>query len=135
MTKEELISYKYIKKEIEDIKNRINQLRTEARSPKGVQYSDAYRGRGEPVPAQQRYMERLEELSALYEAKKAELQTSLIAIERAIASLPPELRLMMRYRYIDGYKWEQVNEMMHISEPTSKRMHRKALKLLQNDLV
>lgn len=135
MTKEELITYKVKKKELDDIEKRIQHLRCDARSTKGVRYTDSPRGGGEPVPAQQRYIERLEELSALYEAKKAELQTSLIAIERAIASLPPELRLMMRYRYIDGYKWEQVNEMMHISEPTSKRMHRKALKLLQNDLV
>ena len=59
----------------------------------------------------------------------------IITVERAIAVLPSDLRMLIRYRYIDGYKWEQVNEMMYISEPTSKRMHRKALHLLQNDLV
>lgn len=127
MTKEELITYKVKKKELDYIEKRIQRLRNDARSTKGVRYTDSPRGGGEPVPAQQRYIERLEELSALYEAEKAELQTSLIAIERAIASLPPELRLMMRYRYIDGLRWFEVNSKLNVSKDTSMRWHRKAI--------
>jgi len=89
------------------------------------------RGRGEPISSQQRYIEQLEELSDLYEDKKADFVETQIAIERAISSLPPELRLLMRYRYVDGLKWEEVNEKMHISHMTSVRMHKMALKKLE----
>lgn len=128
MTKEELLSYKNIRRELEDIKKRINQLKSDARSPKGVRFTDTPVCRGEPISSQQRYIEQLEELSALYGAKIAELQTSLIAIERAISSLTPELASMMRYRYIDGYGWVKINCIMHISKTTSMRWHREALK-------
>lgn len=132
MTKETLLAYKSIRRELQSIEKQIEQLREDARSVKGVRYTDSPRGRGEPVPAQQRYMERLEELSALYEDKKAQLMESQIAIERAITFLPPELRTLMRYRYIDGMRWEDVNEKLYISAATSKRLHRKALRLLTN---
>ncbi|MBQ8514643.1 MAG: sigma-70 family RNA polymerase sigma factor [Ruminococcus sp.] len=130
MTKETLLAYKNIRRELQSIEKQIMQLKADARSVKGVRYTDSPRGRGEPVSAQQRYIERLEELSALYEDKKAQLMESQIAIERAITSLPPELRILMRYRYIDGMRWEDVNAKMYISEPTSKRMHRKAMQLI-----
>lgn len=131
MTKTELLTYKNIKSELQDIDKRISELRSEARSPKGVRYSDMPRGRGEPISAQQRYIEQLEELSQMYEEKKSELVKTQIAVERAISSLPSELRLLMRYRYIDGLRWEDVNEKMHISHMTSVRMHKAALKKLE----
>jgi len=131
MTKKELFAYRPIKKELNDLEKRIDELRKDARSPKGISYSDMPRGRGEPISSQQRYIEQLEELSDLYEDKKADFVETQIAIERAISSLPPELRLLMRYRYVDGLKWEEVNEKMHISHMTSVRMHKMALKKLE----
>lgn len=127
MTKEELLSYKNISRELEDIKKRINQLKSDAISPKGVRYSDIPRGRGEPVSSQQRYIEQLEELSEIYEEKKTLLMKTQIAIERAISSLPPELASLMRHRYIDGMRWFEINAELNISKDTSMRWHRKAL--------
>jgi DNA-directed RNA polymerase specialized sigma24 family protein len=72
----------------------------------------------------------LEELSELYDEKKAKLMQDIIAVERAITSLPPDLQMLMRYRYIMGLKWEQINERMYISATQSKRMHHAALKKL-----
>ncbi|MGN0585141.1 MAG: hypothetical protein ACI4JD_06780 [Ruminococcus sp.] len=132
MTKEELLSYKNIRRELEDIKNRINQLKEDARSPKGVRYSDIPRGRGEPISSQQSYIEQLEKLSELYEEKKALLVKTQIAIERAISSLPPELASLMRHRYIDGMRWEDINDKLYISHSQSVRLHQKAMKLLTN---
>ena len=135
MTKETLMQCSAKRRELQQISRRIEALRADARSTKAVCYDNEPKSKGEPVAAVQRYIERLEELSALYEEKKADLMQDIITVERAISVLPSDLRMLIRYRYIDGYKWEQVNEMMYISEPTSKRMHRKALHLLQNDLV
>ena len=130
MTKKELLTYRPIKKELNDLEKRIEELRKDARSPKGISYSDMSRGRGEPISSQQRYIEQLEELSDLYEERKAKLVETQIAIERAISSLPSELRLLMRYRYVDGLKWEDVNEKLHISHSQSVRMHKYAVRLL-----
>lgn len=127
MTKETLLAYKSIRRELQGVEEQIAQLREDARSTKGIRYADSPRGRGEPVAAQQRYIERLEELSALYAEKKAQLMENQIAIERAIASLPPELRALMRYRYIDGYGWIRINREMHISKSTAMRWHTAAL--------
>lgn len=119
------------RKELQQINRRIETLRADARSTKAVYYDGEPKSKGEPIAAVQRYIEQLETLSALYEEKKADLMQDIITVEHAISSLPPELRLLMRYRYIDGYKWEQVNEMMYISERTSKRMHKAAMELLK----
>lgn len=132
MTKKELLAYKSIKSELKDINKRIDELRKDARSPKGISYSDMPRGRGEPISSQQRYIEQLEELSQIYEERKAKLVDTQIAIERAISSLPSELRLLMRYRYIDGMRWEEIAETMHISIGTFHNWHNKALLLLKD---
>ncbi|MDE6019992.1 MAG: hypothetical protein K2H01_03200 [Ruminococcus sp.] len=139
MTKTELLAYKNIKAMLRDIEKRIANLKADAQSPKGIRYSDMPKGRDEPMSSQQRYIEQLEELSQLYEAEKNELMKTQIAIERAIYSMPLELRLLMRYRYIDGLRWNKVNQQIGeiygketISERTSKRLHDKALRYLQN---
>lgn len=131
MTKETLMQCSAKRRELQQISRRIETLKADARSTKAVCYDNEPRGRGEPAAAVQRYIERLEELSALYEEKKADLIQDIITVERAISVLPSDLRMLMRYRYIDGYKWEQVNEMMYISERTSKRMHKAAMELLK----
>lgn len=131
MTKETLMQCSAKRRELQQISRRIETLRADARSTKAVCYDNEPKSKGEPVAAVQRYIEQLEELSALYEEKKADLMQDIICVERAISVLPSDLRMMMRYRYIDGYKWEQVNEMMYISERTSKRMHKAAMELLK----
>jgi len=131
MTKETLMQCSAKRRELQQISRRIETLRADARSTKAVCYVGEPKSKGEPAAAVQRYIERLEELSALYEEKKADLMQDIICVERAISVLPSDLRMLMRYRYIDGYKWEQVNEMMYISERTSKRMHKAAMELLK----
>lgn len=132
MTKEELLQYRAKCRELRQIEERIQDVRANARSAKAVCYDSVPpKGNGEPIAAAQRYIEQLEILSALYENKKADLMQDVIAIELAIASLPPELRTLMRYRYIDGLKWETINDLLYLSAPTSKRMHRRALAVLQ----
>lgn len=70
MTKEELMQCRSKQKELMQIDDRIDKLRADARSTKAICYGDEPKHHGEPIPAVQTYIERLEELSALYEAKK-----------------------------------------------------------------
>lgn len=135
MTKETLLQCKHKQKELQQLESRIAALRADARNTKAVCYDNTPKSKGEPVAAVQRYIEQLETLSALYETKKADLMQDVITVERAIFTLPSELRMLMRARYILGMKWEVINEKMCISESTSKRMHQKALQLLKDGLV
>ena len=135
MTKEDLKQCNAKWKELHQIETLVQTLRADARSTKAVCYDNTPKSKGEPVAAVQRYIEQLETLSALYETKKADLMQDVITVERAIFTLPSELRMLMRARYILGMKWEVINEKMCISESTSKRMHRKALQLLKDGLV
>lgn len=135
MTKETLLQCEHKQKELQQLESRIAALRADARNTKAVCYDNTPKSKGEPVAAVQRYIEQLETLSALYETKKADLMQDVITVERAISTLPSELRMLMRARYILGMKWEVINEKMCISESTSKRMHRKALQLLKDGLV
>lgn len=136
MTKETLQQCRHKQKELQQLESRIAALRADARNTKAVCYdNNTPKSKGEPVAAVQRYIEQLETLSALYETKKADLMQDVITVEQAIFTLPSELRMLMRARYILGMKWEVINEKMCISESTSKRMHRKALQLLKDGLV
>lgn len=135
MTKEDLKQCNAKWKELHQIETLVQTLRADARTTKAVCYDNTPKSKGEPVAAVQRYIEQLETLSALYETKKADLMQDVITVEQAIFTLPSELRMLMRARYILGMKWEVINEKMCISESTSKRMHRKALQLLKDGLV
>lgn len=130
MTKQDLIQCSKKRQELKLLESRINALRSDARSTKAVCYGDKLKSRGEPLAGVERYVEKLEELSAIYEERKADLLHSVIVIEKAISSLPPEQRMLMQLRYIDGKRWEEVNAVLHISHMTSVRMHQNALKKL-----
>ena len=119
-----------------NVKRRIAELREDATGISGIRYDgDIPHTRGEPLPRQQRYVEALEQLSAEYEETTAAWAEKAAEVERAVRFLPPKLGELVRLRYIDGLKWEQVNERLYISEATSKRMHRKAMQCLKNNLV
>lgn len=109
MTKTELLTYKYIKKELTGIEKEI----------KGIKNAHDY-------------IDELSELSQLYEEKKSELVKTQIAIEKSIFSLPPNLASLMRMRYIECKKWYAINAELNISEDTSMRWHRIALRKINN---
>ena len=109
-------------------KQRIAELREDATGISGIRYDgDIPHTRGEPLPRQQRYVEALEQLSAEYEETTAAWAERAAEVERAVRFLPPKLGELVLLRYIDGLKWEQVNERLYISPTTSKRLHHVAL--------
>lgn len=62
-----------------------------------------------------------------------DLATELLAIEAAIESLDPTARLLCRYRYVDGLKWEEVCVRMNYSWRQVHNLHRRALEALRAD--
>ena len=135
MTKEDLKQCNAKWKELHQIEKLVQTLRADARSTKAVCYNLEPKSKGEATAAVQTYVERLEELSNRYEQVKENLMKDVQRVEQGIAELPPDLRVLMRYRYVQGKKWEWINGKMYISESKSKRMHKRALKLLEVGLV
>lgn len=78
----------------------------------------------------------IKDLCDLYQKRILELCAAQIEIEAALKQLDGELRTIIRYRYIRGYKWETICNKLGSEEygpmdwTTVHRKHRKALRKL-----
>ena len=124
MTKDDLRRYGSIQRELADITRRLNALE-ESKGCHSVTYGDSPHQRGEPLS------EKKEALARLYRRKQCVLLEEQAAVENAIDTLPPELRRLMRLRYLDGMTCEQVCVELPCSWDTFHRWHRKALAMLE----
>lgn len=131
MTKDQLRAYTQIKREKEQIERLIEELETLMTSPK-IQRLDGMPhapSKGEnPMDA---LVIRHMDLLALYKAKLKELTEAQLQVEQAIESLDPLERSLMRLRYIDGRKWEEVAVAINYSWQQTHRLHAKALEKLR----
>lgn len=71
-----------------------------------------------------------DELRVQYEEKRSRLAAELLRIERAIDSLEPIERRVLRLRYIDGLAWFQVANKVSYSPQQAQRYHKDALEKL-----
>lgn len=71
------------------------------------------------------------ELQEKYETKIAEMTAGMLLIEEAIEALEPTARMLLRYRYLDGLKWEEVCVRMNCSWMQTHRIHAAALNQLK----
>ena len=130
MTKDELKqflhSYKDLETERRQIATELERVEALISSPKAQNLTGMPRtpGVGDPVfnavdlhiTLQERYRAQLQRLAAA--------QT---AIETLIESLEPLTRQLMRYRYIDGLRWEEVCGAIGYSWRQTHNIHAKAL--------
>lgn len=75
---------------------------------------------------------RSDEVRRHYTAKQAEITRKLLAIEDAIASLSPNERRLFRLRYLQGMKWDAVCDELGYCRQQVFRIHKKALRKLEN---
>lgn len=111
MTKELLRKYIPTNKEKAQIEQRLRRLE---RSPE----SEA---------------EVLEPLRTFYREKLAELVALQLDIERAIETLDPIERDLVRLRYIDGLEWHQVCAAINYEWTQTHRIHARALQKLKKE--
>lgn len=74
---------------------------------------------------------RATQLQWMYYEKMNALIDEQMAIERAIDSLEPTLRCLLRYKYIQGMTWEEICVEMDYSWRQIHRLHSKALEMLK----
>ena len=109
MTKEQLRNYRTIKKEHRQIEQRLRNLENRPESEEEI----------------------LRPLREFYASKLEELVKAQLAIERAIETLNPVERDLIRLRYIDGLPWFKVAAGIHYSESEAYRIHGDALRKLK----
>lgn len=130
MTKERLREYRAIKREAQQIKDRLEEQEAAMYYPKpqrltgmpaapseGDALANMVAGRAALL---EKYQDLLDKLNA-----------ELLAIEAAIESLDPTARTLLRFRYIDGLKWEEVCVRMSYSWRQVHTLHARALKQLK----
>lgn len=110
MTKEQLRQYRSIKIEISQIESRLATMRV-----------------FDPIAADITHP-----LVQLYREQLKELISGQLRIEKAIESLNPTERELMRMRYIDGAEWLDICETIHYEWTQTHRIHARALNKIKN---
>lgn len=136
MDRATLDKYKNNRREIIQLREEIDALANKLCAPSIAKYGgepSAHGGPGDPVG---NGVAALDALRSRYTRKLDELCQQQEEIEAAIDLLGDELRTIMRYRYILGYKWEAIcdrmaNDKGPMDWATIHRRHRKALAIIE----
>ena len=125
--KKQLWKYQAIKKEHEQLHQRLADIEATLYHPKiqrltGMPSAPSGGNAMEDMAAQHI------ELQQRYRAQLDELAAEQLAIERTIMGLEePTARMLMRYRYLDGLTWEEVCVKLTYSWRQTHRLHARAL--------
>ena len=129
MTKERLRNYAILKEERNQLRRQLEELEA------ALYYPKIQRLNGMPsAPSKENALElmvaRHAELQEKYEAKIAEMNAEMLFVETAIETLEPTARMLLRYRYLECLKWEEVCVKMNYSWMQTHRIHANALNQL-----
>ena len=130
MTKDRLRNYQNIKQEREQLRRQLDEIEAALYYPKVQRLTDMPSAPVHGNPQEEMAIRHIE-LQQLYQAKLEELAAEQLAIEAAIESLDETGRLLLRYRYIEGLKWEEVCVKMGYCWTQVHEHHSRALKLLK----
>lgn len=133
MTKEQLKAYKEMKKERDDLRQRLQALDAQLYGMRAQRLDGMPRGGSGENYVTEELLEAKDELMVLFCMKQAELTAELVKIEHAIEALAPRERHLIRLHYIDGRTWEQVAVEMGYSWRQVHRIHGDALKKLKEE--
>ena len=136
MDRATLDNYKQNRKEILQLAEEIRTLRGELEAPTVQQMTGMPITRGGISDPTGNGTAALADLCDIYQRRLKELCAQQAEIEAAINQLDGDLRTIIRYRYILGYKWETICSKLGTEEygpmewTTVHRKHRKALNKL-----
>lgn len=133
MTKEQLKQYQHIKRELDKLEQTIQRINADLYSTRTADLSGM--PKSQPIEGSSPWDARIDEkneILEMYARKKEELKEALLIIERAIDTLEPRERTVLRLYYINGMKWEEVCVAGFFSWRTVHRIHAEALEKLKN---
>lgn len=132
MTKERLRQYQQLKREKDTLEERLEELESAMTSPRIQKLDGMPHGQPQGGSLMDLLIEQHLTLQAMYASKLRELNDALMDIEAAIESLTdPTERNLMRLRYIDGLKWEEITIAIGYSWQQTHRIHARALERLR----
>lgn len=123
MSEKELSKYYNLKREVQDLEDRIKEFGSGVKSVpiKEVSVSSSHSTKS--------IQETKVELVSRYTEKRIEALEQYLAIERYIEDVEDvEIRNIMRYRYLDLMKWEEIAEKVFQDRTTISKKVRKYLK-------
>lgn len=131
MTKEELQNYKDLVRERRQVEDKLEEVETKLYAARTQQLTGMPSAPPKPgstlEAAVVEYIEDLEALRVHYQQLLDRLTAEQLNIEKAIDGLDTTARTLMRYRYIDGRKWEEICVLMNYSWRQVHRLHAAAL--------
>lgn len=115
-----------LKKEAEGLKREIENIRFTPREMTADTANDYRTGYPRSIKLEgygdTEYVRRRDELYRLYAAKLAAIQDEVIALEKKLDAVEdPELRTILRLRYVDGLTLEQIGEKTGYSTRSIRR--------------
>ncbi|MGN1323069.1 MAG: DUF1492 domain-containing protein [Bacilli bacterium] len=126
MTKEELSKYYYLKQEIKQIEDKIEEIDSTFMRASLINCEKFERKLSNPQEKRMILIEKYEQKLEIAINKSIE---ELIKIEEFINSIEdPENRMIFRYRYIELKSWNEISSLIHISRSAIFERHNKILK-------
>ena len=130
MTKENLKEYLAIKEELKQISYKLKELEERKTSIKSKIITDMpinFNGYINNNSIDDLLI-KIEECIEEYRKKEILLYNKQLEIEKAINILKANERVIMRMRYIEGYKWDKISIITNYSEENIYKIHRNSLK-------
>lgn len=127
MNEKDLSKYFYLKKEVDNLEERIITLGVGVSSVKVKELNV------DSSPKYASIQEKLTELKDLWMEKRVSALEEYIKIEHYITNIEDsEIRQIMRYRYLDLKKWDEIDELLHNGINYSKKKYYKYFKSYPN---
>lgn len=133
MTKDDLKEYASIKKELKQIQFKLKELEERKTSIKSMIISDMNVQTSHNNNSIEDLLIKIEECIEEYNKKEIKLYNKQLEIENCINNLEPIERVVMRMRYIDGCKWEEIAYKINYEWRNTHYIHKKALKKIENN--
>lgn len=126
MNWELLEQYRSLRQEASELKDRIQEVYSNALFPKSVQISAMPRASRYSNDGMIRIFEKIEELTEMYKKKQQELLEMCVQIELDIQKLPTSIeRRIIRLRYLDGKQWSEIGQLTGYSVSNLHKIHAK----------
>lgn len=127
MNEKDLSKYYYLKKEIDNLEERIKTFGVGVSSVKIKELNV------DSSPKYSSIQEKITELKDLWMEKRVSALEEYIKIEYYITNIEDsEIRQIMRYRYLDLKKWDEIDELLHNGINYSKKKYYKYFKTYPN---
>ena len=127
-TKEYLLQYRAVQREIEDLDYRMAQLRLKYAAPSAINYSDMPKAHNSEHDLSD-YVAKMDEMTDYMISKYTRLRGVEVDIYLRLDRMEnQDERELLRYRYIDGLTWVQIADRLHTVERNVYFIHGRALR-------